>query len=106
MIKLLDSTIIHSFEKVEKINSGSFGKIYKVSKPFFYALKVMKVNVTYESIRQFLSEYEILNMLFHPNIVKTFGIFLGNEFDPPSILLEFCPSSLEEIVKKKMVTNV
>lgn len=66
----------------------------------------MKINATHKSVQHFLTKYEILSMLHHPNIVKTFGIFLSDETNPPSILLEFCPQSLEEVITKKMLNNV
>ncbi|KAK8837373.1 hypothetical protein M9Y10_036806 [Tritrichomonas musculus] len=105
-IKILDSETILNLEKLEKINSGNFGKVYKVTKKEIYALKVMKVNATHEDFKQFLAEYEIINILLHPNIVKAYGIFLGDETNSPSILLEFCPLSLEEAIIEKKLTNV
>lgn len=105
-IKILDSETILGLEKLEKIGSGNFGKIYKVAKKEIYALKVMKVKATHKNFQQFLNEYEIISMLLHPNIVKTDGIFLSDEMNPPSILLEYCPQSLEEAIINNKFTNV
>lgn len=97
-IEILDTSMIESYEKVSKISSGGFGDVYKVFKRVYYALKVLKKEVNGNEIRYFLSEYEIMNMLDHPNIVKTFGLFL-HEHEPASIVLEFCPTNLESFVK-------
>ena len=105
-IEILDEEAIRNLEKIEKISSGNFGKVYKVAKKIIYALKVLKKEVTFEEFQQFLKEYEILCLFDHPNILKAFGIFLSNENNPPSILLEFCPSNVEEAIKKKSFSNV
>lgn len=41
-----------------------------------------------------LSEYELLNSINHPNIIKTYGFFLGDHENAPTIILEFCPWDL------------
>ena len=51
-------------------------------------------------MRRFLQEYEFLNSLNHPNIIKTFGISFGDPKHPPAILLEYCPSNLKKKIKK------
>ena len=53
----------------------------------------------------FMKEYEIMNMLDHANILKTYGIFLSDEKNPPSILLEFCPQNLQKAIEDKKFTN-
>lgn len=105
-LNILNSETIENLEKLEKISSGSFGKVYKVAKKIIYALKVLKNEVTTEEFRQFLREYELLCLLDHPNIVKTFGIFLSNSKHSPSILLEFCHSNLEQAIKTKFFSGV
>lgn len=104
-IKILNKANIESYEKVSKISSGGFGDVYKVSKSVFYALKILKSEVTTDEIRHFLSEYEIMNMLDHPNILKTYGLFL-NDSDPPSILLELCETNVSELIKKGTFSSV
>lgn len=105
-IEILDSETIDNYEKLEEISFGSSGKVYKVAKKNFYALKVMKLEITPEEFKHFLNEYELLCLLEHPNIVKTFGIFLSDKTHPPSILLEFCPMNLESAIKKGILSNV
>lgn len=41
-IQLLDSEFIKNLEKAEEISFGSSGKVFKVAKREFYALKVLK----------------------------------------------------------------
>ena len=55
---------------------------------------------------QIENEIAIMRELDHPNILKAFGIFLSNENNPPSILLEFCPKNLEEIMTEETHSKV
>lgn len=63
-------------------------------------------NSSFESLQRFVREYDIMNMLCHPNILKTHGIFFSDEKIPPSILLEYCPLNLEQAVKKHLLSKV
>lgn len=91
-IEILDENTINDFEKIIELGNGGGGKVFKVFKKIFYALKEMNVtNESSSNLQNFLKEYEIMNILKHPNILKTYGIFLSNENKPPSILLENCP---------------
>lgn len=44
-------------------------------------------------------------MLDHLNTLKAYVIFLSDEENPPSILLEYCPENLEQAIKKKSFKN-
>ena len=106
-IEILDENTINDFEKIIELGNGGGGKVFKVFKKIFYALKEMNVtNESSSNLQNFLKEYEIMNILKHPNILKTYGIFLSNENKPPSILLENCPNNLESMIKNKMLDNV
>lgn len=111
-ITILDGDQLNDFKVIEEIGSGGGGKVLKVeNKNVIYAMKVMNVsNKSEENIiafRHFIKEYEIMNMLNHPNILKTFGIFLSDENNRPSILLEFCPINLNDLItKKNSLSNV
>ena len=106
-IDILDSESMNNLEKIEKIGDGSSGEIFKVAKKVIYALKVMKTEgKSVEEFRQFINEYGIMNILDHPNILKTYGIFLSNETTPPSFLLEFCPMNLDKVIKSKKFTKI
>ena len=58
------------------------------------------------NLKQFIGEYEIINLLQHPNIVKAYGIFLSNSTHPPSILLEYLPTNLEKSIEDKKLTHI
>ena len=106
-IEILDEDTINNLEKIEKLGNGGGGKVYKVFKKVVYALKVMKISEeNHQNLKNFLNEYGIMNMMNHPNILKTFGIFMSSENNPPSILLEYCPKNLDSVIKKKELTNV
>lgn len=105
-LTILDEETIQSLEKVEEIGFGGGGKVFKVKKPETYALKEMKIqNSTTENLKNFLNEYEIMNMLKHPNILKTYGILLNSEKIPPSILLEYCSMNLDTAILNHQLSN-
>ena len=54
----------------------------------------------YDKFKRFISEYCFLSSFDHPNIIKTFGFFPGDEKNDPSIILEYCPYNLKNCVKK------
>ena len=54
-----------------------------------------------EDFKRFISEYEKLIKLKHPNIVDAYGIFMSDATTPPSILLELCTSDLRNMIKNK-----
>ena len=106
-IEILDSAAMDDLGIIEEIGSGGGGRVYKVYKKIIYALKEMNVGKSSRNnFKQFMNEYELMNMLTHPNILKTFGIFLSDNKRPPSILLEFCSDNLDNIVKNKSLSNV
>ena len=49
---------------------------------------------------------KFINLLDHPNILKTFGIYFGNKTNPPSILLEFCQMNLDQAINKKILSKI
>lgn len=53
----------------------------------------------FKQLKHLLHDYEVLNLLKHRNIIKTFGFCLGNSMKSPSILLEYCKTNLEAIVE-------
>lgn len=61
-----------------------------------------KCDITdYNLFKRFLYEYELVNNLYHPNIIRTFGIYFGNDSThPPSILFEFFRYSLYSKIHK------
>lgn len=106
-IEILNAKEVRELEKVEQIGFGNGGKVMKVSKKKYYALKEMNIQkASFENLQHFISEYEIMNMMNHPNILKTHGIYLSDKEIPPSILLEYCPMNLEQAIQKRTLSKV
>ena len=106
-LQILDDNALDELETIEELDYNNNGKILKVAKKAFYVLKVMNTsNKTHQQFKQFIKEYEIMNMLDHPNILKAFGIYLRSKNRPPSILLEFCKCNLEAAINDKLFSNV
>ena len=107
LIKILDSETIHNLEEIEEIGYGNGGRVMKVAMKKIYALKIMKIGKNNHNVfKKFVNEYEIMNMLDHPNILKTYGIFFSDEKMPPSILLEYCPLNLSDLIQSKSLSKV
>ena len=93
-------------EKLEDLGSSGGGKVMKVAMKQIYALKQMIVNKSnFKNLQNFIQEYEIINMLDHPNVVDAIGIFMSNKNIPPSILLEYCPSNLQKAIEDKVFSK-
>lgn len=99
-IKVFGVDEIEQFDHLEELGEGGQSKVIKTSK--YYVLKIMKTSSDYgtnlNNFKRFLQEYEMLNQIDHPNIIKTFGFCYGDKKHQPTILLEFCPYSLNKIV--------
>ena len=52
-----------------------------------------------EAIKSLFVEYDLLNSLDHPNIIKVHGFFFGDKKYNPSILLDYCKYNLETAIK-------
>ena len=82
-IKIIDSETIHNLKIIREISSGGNGKILEVENDQKYALKVMHTNdLSVEKVRSFIGEQEKLQILNHPNIIHTHGIYFGDEENP------------------------
>ena len=99
--EIFDCDDIEQFNIVEKLGKGGQSEVTKVSRLHYYAKKELILNSDdhFALNRNFLQEYEILNLLNHPNIVKAFGFFYGDLTHPCSMIIEFCPLNLKETVK-------
>ena len=111
-IKILDSEFI---EKVMKSNSelghGGQGSVFKTrsfenpiiqNKDEFWAVKTLNFTNIYDEkqVKRFYNEYKILRILNHPNIVKTYGFFKGDDKFSPCMILEYCKCNLSDASKK------
>lgn len=103
-----DVETIEKMTEIESLGYGAQSEVFKVSREEFFALKKLRVlprtietdNANFEKMKKFFSEYEFLSSLNHPNIIKTYGFCLGDSGHSPSILLQFCPYNLTDLVKK------
>lgn len=103
----LKSEDVRNLREIREISSGASGKVLEVAKEVKYALKVMHMReIDGKKLRHFMMEYEILNHLHHPNIIRAFGISLDSDSCSPSILLEFCPQDLHSLIKERSVSNI
>ena len=84
---------------MKEIGHGDTGTAYEVIKKELYVLKELNC-MNIESFRNLIKEQEILNMFEHPNVIKTYGIFLSDETTPPSIILEHCSQNIGDAIKK------
>ena len=105
-IRILGEEELEKLEELEELGSGGGGKVMKVAMKQIYALKQMIVNKSnFKNLQNFIQEYEIINMLDHPNVVDAIGIFMSNKNIPPSILLEYCPSNLQKAIEDKVLSK-
>ena len=105
-LQLLDENEIKEYERVENVGSGGGGSVFKVYKRQYFAIKEMKIqNANTSTLKSFIREYEIMNSLDHPNILKTYGLHISSTTIPPSIVLEYCPNHLGEAIKQSFLSN-
>lgn len=104
-IKIFDSDSINEYETIENIDCE--GQVVKVCLKKVYALKKVKLtNLNHDSFQNFINDIQIINMLNHPNILKTFKVFYNNEKESElSILLEYCQMNLEQAIQNKSLTK-
>ncbi|KAK8892802.1 hypothetical protein M9Y10_030047 [Tritrichomonas musculus] len=104
--RILSEDDIGSLEHIEDIGFGGGGKVIKVAMKNIYALKQMLIkNSNISNFQKFISEYEIMSLLHHPNVLEAIGIFLSSASIPPSILLEYCPMNLAKAIEDGSLTN-
>lgn len=106
-LKIIDEETMKKIKVIKLIGQGNQSKIMKVAEEEVMALKEFEEiteknrNEFIEKLKKIHHEYEIINGLNHSNIIKTFGFYFGdNDEHKPSILLEFVPLNLNNVVKK------
>ena len=80
LIGMEKDSIKKKYKVIEKIGSGSFGKVYKVKHLITDQLRAMKMIkndcIKYQDDNhEFLKEIEILSKIDHPNIIKIYEYF-------------------------------
>lgn len=106
-IKILDEEFIKSLQTIEDIHISQHFHFYKVSKPdgTIYILKVLN-DTRDQVVKNFIKQSEMMAMLNHPNILKVYGIFYGNQTRNPSVLVEYCPDSIENAIISRNLTKI
>lgn len=115
-LEIIDVETLQSYKKIKKVGHGATSEVFVVSRPQKIALKILDLelckiddnndddddnfSIDINKMKHFLREYEILNQIDHPNIIKTYGFCFGDKTQEPVILLEYCPSSLKKKIKK------
>lgn len=100
-VKIID---INNMTKMELIGRGGASEVFKYSKVKYYALKTLFINVepsksVFDECKQFMNEYMLIKSIKSPYVIKTHGFYIGEKNQPPSILMSFCPSSLDKQIK-------
>lgn len=117
-IQILNAGTLKKLRKLKDLGKGYSRTVTKVSLDQTLALKIFEKlprkkpstentdNNTQKEIfadtdihTHYLNELELLNQLNHPNIIKTFGIFFGDDDNPPSLLTEYCPHCLKTCIE-------
>ena len=131
-IDVIDSSMMSKLleKKKEEIGQGATSTVFKVTREEKYSLKILKIELVkkkatidlnaesdsesdsedqvkeveldMDKINKFYAEYEVLNMLNHPYIIKVYGFFFGDSHNPPAILMEYCRHTLGSDYIKKL----
>lgn len=101
-----DSEPTQNLEKIEEIGIREGNKYCRVLIKNLYLLKE-KINTKTksENIRNLTHEFDIMNMLDHPNILKAENMII-NDDEHPSIIFENCPNNLEEAIQNKSLSKI
>lgn len=94
----IESNSLKSLEIIDKSGEEKFPTV-TINKR--YVLKRMDKG----KFQQLINEFEIMSMLYHPNIQKAEKIITNDKNIPPSILVEYFPFNLEMIVQNKKTSN-
>ena len=95
---------IDELSVVKTVGRGAQSEVFEVSRDQQLILKVLLVSGSkndseaFKNMKRLFQEYEILHLLNHFNIIRTYGFCFGDEEHSPSILLEFCPKNLNQAI--------
>ena len=110
-LQIIDAKTLNEYKIIRKVGKGATAEVFEVVRENHFALKQIDItlyqngeqsnnqsenDVDYDKEKQLLREYEVINKLDHPNIIKIYGIFFGDSTHLSSILLEYCPYTLKD----------
>ena len=114
-LQIFEPKEVDQMKTLRTIGRGAQSEVFEVSQERHLALKVLLAvspqtvskskskkkskNDNNKDLQRFIQEYKILNNLCHRNIIRTYGFCFGDKTHAPSILLQFCPNDLDDIVK-------
>lgn len=116
-LEIMNVSDLKKFQTIKKIGHGSIADVFEVTRQEHYVMKVFEMQfckcedkdddddddeaeIDFNKMKKFFREYEILNQLDHPNILKTYGFCFGDKTQLPVIIFEYCPSNLKKKIKK------
>ncbi|OHT04435.1 hypothetical protein TRFO_06328 [Tritrichomonas foetus] len=112
-MKIFSQDEIDNLHQIQSLGRGETSEVIQVFQDKYWALKILnpqsqiqndtikdkdKDEFDFDKMRRFVSEYEIMSQIKHPNILKTYGICYGDENHPPSIVLSYCPTNLKDCI--------
>lgn len=100
------SSDIDKYKIIKSIGTGTISEVVEVTRNENFALKILDTKLfendfdTNEKLKIVFDDFERINELNHPNILKCYGYFYGDENHPPSLLFEICHSNLNMNITK------
>lgn len=105
-LEINNAETFQNLDSIGEIGSGSSGRVIKVVNKDLFAYKIVDFLKEDKSLQQqMLSDYEILNAVSHPNILKTYAIYLSDGKFPLSFLNEFSQMNLEDVIKNDLLSK-
>ena len=96
---------MENYEKLEYINTGSFGKVCKIRRKSDNKILVWKElfygNLSEKEKQQLVAEVNILRELRHPNIVRYYDRIIDKQNQKICIVMEYCEGGdINQLIKR------
>ena len=96
---------MENYEKLEYINTGSFGKVCKIRRKSDNKILVWKElfygNMSEKEKQQLVAEVNILRELKHPNIVRYYDRIIDKQNQKICIVMEYCEGGdINQLIKR------
>lgn len=103
MKKFFSFTSIDDFVFIKKLGEGGSGKVFLakvIENDMQVAIKKIKVKNHHKNYKK---EYDILLLLNHPNIIKTYGLFYEN--NNYYLVFEYCEIDLFDYLENNVINE-